>query len=273
MTKAGTKKKRGRPRIETAEREPNGRTMRRADRERRESAMQAVIEARSRALGIWPDPIHRIPGEPEEIWRARSEARTGMIRAAARFVTLPWMGSAIGRALSGEADIASLWGVISDIQKRHAAHLRAIDAKGDPVGVLGRIVAPDQQQDGAEAYESHDPRSEQERAEAAVRAWEAVEAAGMKPIVDTVIADAAAVPTTEPWERAEIPIEVLDWLSRAPVPAMVKLRDILTPTIADKLRPRVGTHIAAGLRRIAYHVEHGRAAKDAAELQGWWVKA
>lgn len=275
MTKARTvgQKRRGRPKNETAEREPNGRTLKRADRERREAAMQAAVEARSRALGIWPEPIHRAPGEPEEAWRARSEARLGMIRAAARFTTLPWMGSALGRGLAGEPDIAALWGVVTMIRTRHAAYLRAIDAGGDPVGVLGRIVAPDQHQDGAEVSESHDPRSEEERAEAAQRSWKAVEEAGMKPVVDAVLADAAAVPTTEPWERAEIPSEVLDWLSRAPVPAMVKLRDILTPVIADKLRPKVGTHVAAGLRRLAYRVEHGKAPKDAAELQGWWVRA
>ena len=165
------KRKRGRPRIEGAPRDESGK-IRRASKAQREAAMMAVVEARCRAVGIWPDPIVQAWGEPIEAFASRQAARLSMIRAAMSFVGLPWMGCNAGRAIAGYKDVVDLWQVIQAIRIRHAAYQRAIDAPRSS-GRMNLMVAPDRRQDGAEVESiTYDDRTEGEKAKAVIVAWE-----------------------------------------------------------------------------------------------------
>ena len=166
-----SKKRRGRPKID-GPRETNGRLVRKASRADKEKAMMAVVETRCRALGIWPEPIVRVWGEPADSLDARKAARLAQIRAAMALVGLPWMGSNVGRRIAGDEDAAELWQVATMIQARHRAYQRAIDAPRQ-AGVMSMMVAPDRQTAG-DAVEpvAADVRSEEERAASAIAAWE-----------------------------------------------------------------------------------------------------
>ena len=167
------KKRRGRPKVD-GPREANGRPLRTATRADREKAMMAVVESRCRAVGIWPEPVVQVAGEPAECFEARKSARIAMIRAASAFVGLPWMGSKAGRKIAGCEDVADLWQIITMIQGRYRAHQRAIDAPRQ-IATMALMVAPTR---GA-AGNTVDPveadfRSDEERAASSIAAWAAL---------------------------------------------------------------------------------------------------
>jgi hypothetical protein len=164
--------KRGRPR-KPGNREPNGRIVRNA-RSEREKLMRVQIEARCRAVGIWPPELERIPGESAAAFEGRQLARDGMIRSCAVTVSLPWFGDNIGRRIAGEQDVAELWQTIQHIRRRREAYLAAIAAPSDHAKCASAFMVSGNGDEGNEVM-TIDIRDESERHDGAIRAWEHVE--------------------------------------------------------------------------------------------------
>lgn len=186
-------KKRGRKRKE-GPREPSGK-LQRLTRSEREAATRAQIEARSKALGIWPTPPVRAWGESISAFEGRQRAYEQMIRACAATVSLPWMGCNAGRRIAGEEDVADLWQVIQTIRQRRTNYLSAIGACSDHAPITQLGVAPTD--DAIDEVVRRDLRPEEERALAAIRAWNEIDASldwtERRVVYDVVILDGHSV--------------------------------------------------------------------------------
>jgi hypothetical protein len=278
MTKAKTKgqKRRGRRR-EDGPRDQNDRLVRPSARPKAEAAMLAVVEARCRAAGIWPDNLTRAWGEPDHAFASRKAARDQMIRATYAYVGLPWMGCAAGRAIAGEPDVAELWGTITEIRTRREAYLRAIDARTQ-AGTLNLMVAPDRSPGAADLDAvAADIRTEEERAEAAIAAWERLEAImGMigpqvqRSVLEVVVLDS---PPPVPQAKRTISREVEAWIAGADLPMLTALRDRIVAEIASRTHARIAFPVAATMRMIRASAEFwdtfGRAPDSVADAVRW----
>lgn len=175
MTKARTKgalraERKARASADNLPREPNGR-IQRPSKALQQAARAAVIEARARALGIWPPDVIRDRGEPEDVFRCRREARMAQVRAIGRYVELPWMGCPAGIAIRGEPDVAALWAVCQMIRSRYEANLRAVCAPRQ-IATISLMIAPSDADTGATVNSpTYDARSEEERDRDAIAAW------------------------------------------------------------------------------------------------------
>jgi hypothetical protein len=139
MPRAGRKPKPGK-------REPNGRHQRNTKAEQ-EAAMATVLTARARHAGVT------------------------LTADAIPALRQPWMGTDFGRAMAGERDTAALWGFLARFLEVRRAYLAAVDAPAPwpkPVN-LGDAPPP-----GESVPSRHDPRTPQERAEAALSRWDDV---------------------------------------------------------------------------------------------------
>jgi hypothetical protein len=125
-------------------REPNGRAQRNT-RAEQEAIMRTALEARARHAGVTLTPETVTP------------------------LRQPWMGTAFGRAIAAEPDATQLWGHLARFIAARRSYLAAIDAPAPwpKAARLGDAPPP------GEAEEvRHDPRSAEERAASALRAWD-----------------------------------------------------------------------------------------------------
>jgi hypothetical protein len=129
----------------------------------------AMVEARAKRLGIWPAPLMRGPGETDAQFAARDASRQAIIRAATTYVLQPWMGCEAGRAIKNEPDVVALWGVVTAIRQRRHAYLVAIDGPPDDAKCMRMPVKSDP---GPEEHRPTDLRTPEEKAHAAIAAWD-----------------------------------------------------------------------------------------------------
>jgi hypothetical protein len=139
MPKPGRKRKPG-------PREPNGRTQRNT-RAEQEAAMATVLTARARHAGVTLTP------------EAVADLRQ------------PWHSSDYGRAMAAEPDTVTLWCYHNRFMTLRRAYLAAVDAPPPwpKAARLGDAPPP-----GEAEPSRHDPRTPEERADAALRNWDAL---------------------------------------------------------------------------------------------------
>ena len=166
-TKARTEgqKRQARRDRQDAPREENGRLQRPSKAEA--SARMAMVEARAKRLGVWPAPLMRGPGETDAQFAARDASRQAMIRGAIAYVMQPWMGCNAGRAIKNEPDVVALWGVITAIRQCRMAYLVALDSPPDSAKGMRLAI----KSEGDEEPRKIDPRTPEEKANDALRAW------------------------------------------------------------------------------------------------------
>jgi hypothetical protein len=245
--------------------------------------MLAVVEARCRAAGIWPENLTRAWGEPDHAFASRKAARDAMIRSTYAYVGLPWMGCAAGRAIAGEPDVAALWSTITEIRTRREAYLRAIDARTQ-AGTLTLLVAPDRSPGAADLDAvAADIRTEEERAEAAVAAWERLEAImGMigpqvqRSVLEVVVLDKEPPkpdPKTKAKPKPAITLALEQWIAGADMPMLTALRDRIVAEIASRSHARIAFPVAATMRLIRACADfwdtHGMAPDGVTEAVRW----
>lgn len=158
MTKARTKAekrkgKRGRPRAEGVEREPNGRASRSANP--RENPMATVLAARARVIAR--EAGRELPTCDDELRRI-AVRNVDSLRA-------PWLAHPLGRAMAAEPDIVALWGVVCAILNAEEGYLSAIGAPRMRGASMGDAPPPD------EAGRSVRVLTEEEADHAAVKRW------------------------------------------------------------------------------------------------------
>jgi hypothetical protein len=128
-------------------REPNGRAQRNSKAEQ-EAIMRTALEARARHAGVT------------------------LTADNAKDLAQPWAGSDFGIAIKAEPDGKRVWDFLGRFIETRRNYLSAIDAPPPwpKIAKLGDALAPMSSTDAPRS----DPRSAEERAESALRAWDAI---------------------------------------------------------------------------------------------------